>query len=70
MKIKPGDFAALQQAILPLDTSSNRRIYQTAGVSMRKYGIDLMFASGFDTKPLYAYLNDTHIETALRRILK
>ena len=79
MKMKPEHFTILKRAIhetmnsLPLGTYSQ---YQTAGLSDRRYRWDLLYRSkikigdgiGIDGLPLYAYLNDGHIDTALKAI--
>lgn len=86
MKITDTDFATLETAIKPLDTESLRTKYRAGlfsnskhckDVNMR-YRWDLLHACGLkigDGKgikglPLYAYLSDDNIDTALRRIIK
>ena len=47
--------------------------YAEAGLSEKRFRWDLLWAcnlSGWITSELYPYLNDDHIDSALRRILK
>ena len=81
MKIKPEHYAVLKDAITPLDTSERREAYAAAGHSDMRYRWDLLADSGLrwvgdnvgihDTSGLnlYAYLDDSHIDTALRKIV-
>jgi hypothetical protein len=39
------------------------------GHSRQRYAWDMLWASGYDTSVLYEYLNDSHIETALFKIV-
>lgn len=77
MKIKPEDFEKLKAAITPLDTPERRARY-IAGAFPRaekvkdidqRYRWDLCWASTHPVSPLYDYLNDNHIDTALRAIV-
>jgi hypothetical protein len=43
--------------------------YKKIGLSHKRYRWDLLWLSGFDITSLYHYLNDDHIDTALRRLL-
>lgn len=72
MKIKPEHFAKLQSAIRPLDTKERRALYLENSLSDKRYRWDLTYAAGlspFICADLYAYLNDDHIDTALRKIV-
>ena len=63
MKIHPQDYIALRNAVLPFRAQGNP-------MTMRDRW-DMLWRSGFDIAPLYrAGLNDDHIDTALRRIVK
>jgi hypothetical protein len=42
--------------------------YIERGLSNMRYRWDLLWASKFDVGKWYYYLNDTHIDTALRKI--
>jgi hypothetical protein len=77
VKITPEDYEFLRSRIAPLDTMDRRMTY--AGLSAKRYRWDLLWASkikvgdGVGTHGdinLYAYLDDTHIDTALRKIVE
>lgn len=73
MKMTPEDAAALKTFITPYDTENNRVLYRTARLSDKRYQWDLVRHSGalpFVCDTLYKYLNDSHIDTALRGIVK
>lgn len=70
MKIKPEHLDYLRHYIKPLDTDKRRKMY--AGLSDKRYRWDLVYAARltpFICEVLYKYLNDDHIETALRKIV-
>lgn len=71
MKIRPEDLDALRRAIEKVIERfpSASRIYQEKNMSLNRYRWDLLHASDMDKNRLYMYLNDAHIETALRRII-
>jgi len=71
MKMQAGDFENLRAAINAARSASEYSLddYTVAGLSEARYGWDLLWASKFDIRPLYNYLSDRHIETALRRIV-
>lgn len=85
MKITPEHFEALRAAVQPLDTPKRRQMYESGrfynAVSCKdfskRYRWDLLYASrlkigdgkGVSGLPLYEYLNDEHIDTALRKIV-
>jgi len=58
MKMTEEDFQALSTAVAPHITGKNERARW-----------DALWASCFPTKKLYCYLNDSHIDTALRKIV-
>lgn len=73
MKIKSEHFDHLRSAITEHDTDFHRSRYAAAGLSTTRYQWDLVRHVGLmpwvcDT--LYTYLNDTHIQTALNKIVK
>lgn len=82
MKITPEHLEELRKAVTPLDTPERRERYRQAGLAdmdlNKRYRWDLLYGSklkigdgrGMSGLPLYAYLDDTHIDTALRRIVK
>lgn len=85
MKMRPEHFAELAAAINPHDTAERRAQYRARNFRHadrcrdvnKRYRWDLMYASGIkigDGKgmsglPLYEYLDDDQIDTALRRIV-
>lgn len=83
MKIKPEHFNQLKALIEPLDTPTLRTRYQekdfprsdnVKNLDMR-YRWDLLYMiPGCTRRPLmdelYVYMNDNHIDTALRRIVR
>lgn len=73
IKMKPEHVAHIRAAIGKWDTAYHRDRYAAAGLSTTRYQWDLVRAAGLmpwicDT--LYPYLNDTHIQTALNRLVK
>lgn len=85
MKIKPEHLSVIREAICPLDTEALREKYrngdfprsdQTKDLSMR-YRWDLLYLSklkigdgvGMPGLPLYQYMIDTHIDTALKSFI-
>jgi len=73
MKIKPEHLAHIRAAIAPLDTDFHRSRYAAAGLSTKRYQWDMLYQAGLtpwicDT--LYKYMDDTHIQTALNRLVK
>jgi len=73
MKITAQDFAQLEAMVKTKDTDFYRSRYAAAGLSTTRYQWDLVRASGamsFVCDVLYKYLNDSHIQTALNRIVK
>ena len=80
MKIAPEHFATLVAKIAPLDTAERRDQYKAKGLTDKRYRWDLTYLAGHASNPdsctrficdvLYEYMNDTHIDTALRSIVK
>lgn len=78
MKITSADFEALRAAVAPLDTQATRERYARRDFPRAdavknlelRYRWDLLHASRFDTCNLYRYLDDSHIDTALRAIVE
>lgn len=85
MKIKPEHLDVLKSAIAPLDTEQMREIYRRGDfpnadkvkdLAMR-YRWDLFYLSkikigdgvGMSGLPLYGYMNDSHIDTALKSFI-
>jgi hypothetical protein len=72
MKITREHLQILESAIKPLDTTERRRFYIDSGLSDTRYRFDLLYRCGLtlwvcDT--LYKYVDNTHIATALKRIV-
>lgn len=73
IKMKPEHVEHMREAFAKWDTDYHRARYAAAGHTTKRYQWDLVRAAGLmpwlcDT--LYPYLNDTHIQTALDRIVK
>lgn len=71
MKILESDLSALREAIAPIIVAhpEARAQYREAGLSEERYRWDILHASRFNTATLYAYLDDSNIDSALRAIL-
>lgn len=72
MKMKPEHYEHMRAATVPFDTDEKRAAYIAAGLSTTRYQWDLLRAAELipwlcDT--LYQYLNDSHIQTALNKIV-
>lgn len=73
MKIKPEHLEHMRAALTPHDTEFHRSRYIAAGLSDTRYRWDILRHAGLMTwlcDVLYTYLNDTHIDTALRSLVK
>jgi hypothetical protein len=82
MKMKQTDFDALHNVIRNSFSpggrnftegrgfSECRKSYHAAGLTDERFRWDCLWSSGFDTRSLSSYLNDSHIDTALRRIVE
>ncbi len=80
MKITAEHFAQLAAMLNPLDTTERRAHYKAQGLTDKRYRWDLTYAAGHANNPesctrficdtLYSYMNDVHIDTALRSIVK
>ncbi len=70
MKMSQDDYDELESAInQTIKAYSNiKQSYLRRGLSMERFRWDMLHLSGFSTNPLYAYLHDSHIDTALRKI--
>jgi len=67
MKMHAHDFAALRTAIEA--TPDKSEAYKRAGLSHMRFRWDALHASGYPLTPLYGYLHDSHVDTALRTIM-
>lgn len=85
MKIKPEHLQALRDAIIPIDTHERRQKYLDNQFSyadrckdrelrfrwdlLKDAGIKIGDGKGMSGLPLYSYLNDVHINTALKSFI-
>lgn len=71
MKMKQEHFTALQSALEKVLKifPDIQRTYKRQGFSKERFAWDLLWDSKFDTSELYTYLNDSHIQTALFKII-
>ena len=78
MKMRREHFEHLRAALAPLDTPDLRAHYKGNGMSDMRYRWDLVWRAGlsnwicdnlYRSQDGYDYLNDEHINTALRRIV-
>lgn len=70
MKITQSDYEDLKQAI---ETAVKKypdalAFYRQRTLNDERYRWDMLHVSGFNTSRLYEYLDDSHIDTALRKI--
>lgn len=81
MKIRPEHLAHIREVITQFDTDFHRSRYAAAGLSDERYRWDLLRHGLKQRNPeqpstqwicdeLYPYLNDSHIDTALRHLVK
>jgi hypothetical protein len=76
MKITPHDYATMSKALdtLKADMPKYWKEYQDKGLTVGRFRWDCFFAvnpdgmraSAWICKQLYSYLNDSHIETAIK----
>ena len=72
MKITNEHLEHMREAIAPLDTTERREAYKLGELSSKRHRWDLAREAGlipFVCATLYKYLDDTHIDTALRNIV-
>ena len=72
MKMQPAHFDHIADKINALDTPALRATYRDAGLSLKRYQWDITYRVGLTAymcETLYQYLDDTHIQTALNRII-
>ena len=71
MKIKPQHYAALKEDIVKVmkNFPGIKSSYKAAGFSKERFAWSLLHVAKIDTKMLYAYLEDSHIQTALFKII-
>lgn len=75
MKMLPQHFEKLKSMISVADTAELRQSYRDRGLTDQRYRWDLTYVRSdkavmrFICDELYQYLDDTHIDTALRKII-
>lgn len=71
MKIKTEHYSALKNACFAVlqRKPEAQAAYKVSGLSDTRFRWDVLHASQFSTALLYGYLNDAHIDTALRSII-
>ena len=78
MKMHQHHLENLEQALNKLDTPALREAYKAGQFPRaspvkdpdKRYRWDLFYAAALPIQELYAYLNDDHIDTALRKLVK
>ncbi len=71
MKMQPEHYEQLRESIQSLLKAQPKVTVQShrdLGLTAERFRWDALHASGFDTSVLYDYLDDKHIDTAIRRI--
>ncbi len=80
MKIKPEHFAILEEAcnkVIEDNPTITEETYTTQGLTNKRFRWDVLYAAKINNESssrwicdnLYSYMDDTHIDTALRKIL-
>jgi hypothetical protein len=71
MKMSAIDFGELKKAVLEVldENPDMEKEYAKLGLSPKRYRWDALWLSGVEVTKYYDYLNDDHIDTALRKIL-
>jgi len=75
MKMTIEDYAHVRdacKAVRDAQPTITPELYEQKGIGedpRKRFRWDLLHASQFDVCSLYHYLNDTHIDTAMRRIV-
>jgi len=71
MKITKEDFMELNKTICKTlnQYPDLRNAYKQLGYTDERLRWDVLHLSRYDTNKLYIYLNDSHIDTALRNIM-
>lgn len=73
MKITPEHYNHLRGLVMPHMQAHPDSEYQLAGLSSKRWRWDCLYAArahDFICQDLYGYLDDDHIDTALRHIAK
>lgn len=72
-KMKAEHIKHIADCIAKWDDDANRAFYASAGLSDERYRWDVFHLAGltpWSCKTLYTYLNDDHIDSVLRSIVK
>ena len=69
MKITQADYNELKGKIITVFNKDTQAEYKKAGLSDMRFRWDCFHAANCYKKELYEYLNDTHIDTALKSII-
>jgi hypothetical protein len=71
MKMLDTDFQGLSNSINAVVSNfpNVSILYKKNGLTHERYRWDVFYVSKIDKKLFYEYLNDSHIDTALRKIL-
>lgn len=68
--MKAADYAELQEAMFRrLGICETRAEYEARGLTAERHRWDMLWGTDYSIIPLYEYLNDDHIDTALRHIV-
>ena len=72
MKMTMKDFIEMKEACEKVikDNPGIQEEYRKQGLSNMRFRWDVLWVSTFQTSSVYHYLNDDHIDTALRMITK
>lgn len=72
IKMKKSDYFKLSIAVCEVLNSHKNivKTYKDNNLTPMRFRWDLLHMSNFRTNDLYSYLNDNHIDTALRHIIK
>ena len=71
MKMRPEHYEQLReliQLLLLAQPEVSVETYLEQDMTTERFRWDVLHASGFNTRALYDYLDDAHIDAALRRI--
>ncbi len=69
LKISDADYAELAKAFSKLNLAERYHKYEIAGLTPMQFRWDMLYELNYPTTPLYDYLNDNHIDSALKRIV-
>jgi len=71
MKIKKADFEDIKKRVLDVlaKEPEAKAFYKSMGYSKERFAWDAFHTAGINITPLYEYLHDSHIQTALFKII-